>query len=117
MCLAVLLALGSSNTCLVPQNPLQDLLRRPRGLPRAVFNPITNPGRTLGYSEWGFTKAGEVFAGRWVQPQGHGQPQAQLGRPLLLWLLARAQPTSASLTGTQFRVGSLCQLQVEVLVA
>lgn len=45
---------------------VQDLLRRPRGLPRAVFNPFTNPGRALGYSEWGFTKANEVFAGRWV---------------------------------------------------
>jgi hypothetical protein len=49
------------------QRRLQDLLRRPRGLPRAIFNPITNPGRALGYSEWGFTKANEVFAGRWVQ--------------------------------------------------
>lgn len=94
-----------------------DLLRRPRGVPRTIINPFTEPGRFFGYrcgrvlsahrvqqrrwcagvawtgmcapyicpaclwcvtshlrvfpcvlacSEWGFTKANEVFAGRWV---------------------------------------------------
>eukprot|EP00878_Enallax_costatus_P000218 GHUV01000279.1.p1 GENE.GHUV01000279.1~~GHUV01000279.1.p1 ORF type:complete len:297 (+),score=66.58 GHUV01000279.1:219-1109(+) len=41
-----------------------DLLRRPRGPPRAFINPFSHPDEFFGYSEWGFTKRNEVFAGR-----------------------------------------------------
>lgn len=41
-----------------------DMLRRPVGPPRKFVNPISNPKGAFGYSEWGFTKANELFAGR-----------------------------------------------------
>jgi hypothetical protein len=43
---------------------LQDMLRRPVGPPRRFVNPFADPKAALGYSEWGFTKANELFAGR-----------------------------------------------------
>jgi hypothetical protein len=45
-------------------HPPQDLLRRPRGPPRVLnINPLKEPARFFGYSEWGFTRANELFAG------------------------------------------------------
>lgn len=40
------------------------MLRRPVGPPRKFVNPISDPKGAFGYSEWGFTKANELFAGR-----------------------------------------------------
>eukprot|EP00882_Tetradesmus_deserticola_P000159 GHRQ01000180.1.p1 GENE.GHRQ01000180.1~~GHRQ01000180.1.p1 ORF type:complete len:309 (+),score=87.76 GHRQ01000180.1:165-1091(+) len=42
----------------------EDMQRRPVGPPRKFVNPISNPQGALGFSEWGFTKANELFAGR-----------------------------------------------------
>jgi hypothetical protein len=40
------------------------MLRRPVGPPRKFVNPVSDPKGAFGYSEWGFTKATELFAGR-----------------------------------------------------
>lgn len=133
-----------------------DLLRRPRGVPRAIINPFTEPGRFFGYrcgymhtacssaggvlawhglacalpvyarlacgvtshphvlvcvlacSEWGFTKANEVFAGRWVMSAEHEHLTSQYWLLLGDAALTACPPQTLTLAAQQRNCVCVC---------